>query len=88
MFPSSSIVPHFRTYQIATQDGRTVSGIIVRETAGSLHLRTPQLAEVQLRRDEIESLAPSDVSVMPQGLEKQLTRQELSDLLEYLYRLR
>jgi hypothetical protein len=40
--------------------------------------------EESLSKDEIEELAPSTTSLMPQGLEKDLSRQDLADLLAFL----
>jgi putative heme-binding domain-containing protein len=85
VFPSSSIIPDFRSYVVVTKDGRTVTGMIVRESAEEVFLRTTQLAEIRIARKDIEEMTPSPVSIMPQGLEKTLSRQELSDLLEFLY---
>ena len=85
VFPSSSIVPDYRQYVITTRKGRTVTGMIVRETADAIHLRASDLAEVRLARGEVEALAPSPVSLMPEGLERTMSRQELSDLLEFLH---
>ena len=39
---------------------------------------------VRILKEDIESLAPGRVSVMPAGLDKQLTPQELADLMEFL----
>ncbi|MGE5194611.1 MAG: PVC-type heme-binding CxxCH protein [Deltaproteobacteria bacterium] len=88
VFPSSTIVPEFRSYSIVTRDGKTASGMIVAETTDAIYLRTSQLAEIRLARKEIEEIAPSNVSIMPQGLEKTMTDQEFADLLEYLYQRR
>ena len=88
VFPSSSVVPHFRSYQVATTDGRIVSGLILRQNSASISLVTPQLAELHLARDEVAEMSPSDLSLMPQGLEKVLPRQDLRDLLEFLFQQR
>jgi putative membrane-bound dehydrogenase-like protein len=88
VFPSSTIVPEFRSYAIVTRDGKTASGMIVAETTDAVYLRTSQLAEIRLARKDIEEIAPSNVSIMPQGLEKTMTDQEFADLLEYLYQRR
>jgi putative heme-binding domain-containing protein len=88
VFPSSSIVPEFRSYVVATRDGRVHTGMIARETSDEIYLRTAQLAEVRVARQDVEAMTPSPVSVMPEGLEKALSRQELSDLLEFLYHQR
>lgn len=88
VFPNLTITPEFRTYQVQTKAGRAIDGLIVRETSEALFLRTAQLAEIRIARKDVEELAPSDVSLMPEGLDRTMTRQELRDLLEYLYRLK
>ncbi|HEY2252186.1 MAG TPA: HEAT repeat domain-containing protein, partial [Planctomycetaceae bacterium] len=88
VFPSSTIVPEFRSFSIVTRDGRTNTGMIVAETSDALYLRTSQLAEIRISRQEVEEIAPSSISIMPQGLEKTMTDQEFADLLEYLYQRR
>ncbi|MCI0464120.1 MAG: HEAT repeat domain-containing protein, partial [Gemmataceae bacterium] len=88
VFPSSTVVPQFRSYIVATKDGRAVTGMMVRESAEAIYLRTAQLAEIRLARKDVEEMTPSPVSIMPEGLDKAMTRQELSDLLEFLYQQR
>ncbi len=53
-------------------------------TLWRIHLRTPDLAEVRIARNDLEEMEPSNVSLMPDGLEKILSWQELCDLLEFL----
>ncbi len=84
VFPSSTIALGFKTYTIATSEGRVHSGIIVRETSDAVYLRTAQLAEIRIPRDDVEEMRPSDVSIMPEGLDKSMSSQDLSDLLEFL----
>ncbi|HMF20427.1 MAG TPA: HEAT repeat domain-containing protein, partial [Gemmataceae bacterium] len=84
VYPSSSIVPEFRTYIVNTRAGTQVTGMIVRESSEAIYLRTPQLAEIRLARDNVEVMRPSPISLMPDGLEKTMTPQELRDLLEFL----
>ncbi len=88
VYPSSAIIPDFRSYLVATKDGRSVTGMIARESAEALFLRTADLAEIRIPRKDVDELAPSRTSLMPEGLEKVLSRQELSDLLEFLYHQR
>jgi hypothetical protein len=40
--------------------------------------------EERVSRDQIESIAPSTISLMPAGLEQQLTVQEIADLLAFM----
>ena len=88
IFPSSSIALGYKPYSITTDEGRVHTGVIVRETSDALYLRTAQLAEIRLPRVSVEDIRPSDVSIMPQGLEKSMSAQELADLLEFLYSCR
>jgi putative heme-binding domain-containing protein len=85
VFPSSSIVPEYRQYVITTKKGTSITGMIVRESADAIYLRTSDLAEIRVARSQVEEMTPSKVSLMPEGLEKTMSRQELSDLLEFLY---
>ena len=84
LFPGFVVVPEFRAYTIATVAGKTVTGLIVRETAAAIDLRTADLAEIRIPRGEIEAIEPAAISLMPDGLEKVMSRQDLGDLLEFL----
>ncbi|HAY78261.1 MAG TPA: hypothetical protein DCY79_00480 [Planctomycetaceae bacterium] len=84
LFPSVSFARGFETVAIATEEGQVLSGMITHETATHLSIRTTDQRELRLARNEVESLRPGDVSVMPQGLAKTLTEAQLSDLLAYL----
>jgi putative heme-binding domain-containing protein len=88
LFPAASIARGFESQVIRTTDGRTLTGLVVRETAESVFLRTSDQREVRLRRSDIEAQKPSDQSIMPAGLENTMTRQELADLVAYLRSLR
>jgi putative heme-binding domain-containing protein len=77
-------VPEFRAYSVVTASGKIVTGLIVRESAEAIDLRTADLAEVRIARNDIETIEPASVSLMPDGLEKAMSRQDLADLLEFL----
>lgn len=88
VFPSSSFARGFEPYVVETKAGKTHNGIIARESADSLVLVNADRHEVRVPRSDIESLTPARVSIMPQGLDAQLSRQELRDLMAYLQSLR
>jgi putative heme-binding domain-containing protein len=69
---------------VETTDGRTLSGIIVAETASGITLRQPLGVEETLLRERIARIDADDLSLMPQELEKSMTLQELADLLAWL----
>jgi putative heme-binding domain-containing protein len=88
VFPSSTVVPDYRTYVIATTRGKVFTGMIVRETSNAIYLRTTQLAEIRIPQENVEAMSPSNVSIMPKGLEKTMTPQEFSDLIDFLFQRR
>jgi len=88
VIPSSSIARGFENFTVQTKAGKAHTGVIRRETADAVHLVTPERVELRLARRDIEALEPSRESVMPQGLEATMSRQELGDLIAYLRSLR
>lgn len=84
IFPSLTIAPDYRSFKVTMKDGKAVEGMINGESPDFLLLRTTDLAQIRIARSNIEDLTPSTVSLMPDGLEKTMTRQELRNLLEFL----
>lgn len=87
-FPSATFAREFRPYVIATQQGKVYTGVIGRQTADAIHLRTADLAEIRIPRGDIEEMRESNTSIMPKGLDTSLTADELRDLMGYLQTLR
>jgi putative heme-binding domain-containing protein len=88
VLPSASIVRGYEPYVITTRDGRVYSGIIVRETPDAVYLVNADRTEMRIARSAVDSLERSRVSIMPQGLEAQLSREDLANLIAYLQTLR
>ena len=84
LIPEYEITPGFGAYMIETSDGRIEAGLLVGETANQVTLRAALGREETILRSDIESLALSKLSLMPQELEKTMSRQDLADLLSYL----
>lgn len=82
--PSASFARGYRSYLVVTDAGRIYTGVISRESTDTVYLRTADLSEVRIARDEIEVMKESPTSIMPKGLEQRLTQQEIRDLLAYL----
>jgi putative heme-binding domain-containing protein len=82
--PGVTVTPEYRTVAIAIRDGRVASGLVVRDGPESITLRTTDLSEIRIRRVDVEAINPATGSLMPDGLETIMTRQELCDLLEFL----
>ena len=88
VFPSSTIAQGFEPYTIITTEGRVISGTMARQTADIVVLRDSSGAETRMRREQIEELSRQSTSMMPEGMERLLTHEELRDLLAYLQSLR
>jgi putative heme-binding domain-containing protein len=82
MFPSASIARGFEPFVVETTDGNVYAGTLAGESGDAIHLKTP--AEVTIPRSRVKSFRPDRVSIMPQGLDAQLSKQELADLLAFL----
>lgn len=88
IFPSATFAREFRPYVVVTDSGKVQTGIISRQTADAVHLRTADLAEIRIPRSAIEEMKESNTSIMPKGLDTALSSQELRDLLAYLRQLK
>jgi putative membrane-bound dehydrogenase-like protein len=88
VFPSASFARGYEPYLIQTRAGKQFTGIIARDTADAVYLRTAERAEIRVARGEIESISRGRVSIMPQGLDAQLSRRELTDLMAFLKSLK
>ena len=78
--PSASFARGYEAFVAATASGETYTGVITRETPDAVYLFSTDRVETRISRDELEALAQSPVSIMPEGMEAQLSRQELADL--------
>ncbi|MBP7142332.1 MAG: c-type cytochrome [Opitutaceae bacterium] len=84
LVPNYEVYPGYQAVSIATPDGRMLSGRILTETDASLTLRTAFGTDEVVMRSSILSLNASSLSLMPDGLEQSMTRDELADLIAYL----
>jgi putative heme-binding domain-containing protein len=82
--PSREVDPRYVNYVVMTSKGQTYTGLIAAETAASITLRRGEAAEDTLLRSQIEQIQATSQSVMPDGLESQLSRHDLAHLIAYL----
>jgi putative membrane-bound dehydrogenase-like protein len=82
--PSREVDPRYLNYVVTTKKGQTITGLIAAETSSSLTLRRGEGAEDTILRSQIDSIEATAKSVMPEGLELQLSRQDVADLIAYL----
>jgi putative heme-binding domain-containing protein len=82
--PSRVIDNNYVNYVVKTKGGAVLSGFIASQTASSLTLRRGQGQEDVVLRQDIEEMKSSGVSLMPDGLEKNVSVEGMADLLAFL----
>ena len=86
--PNREAQPNFTAYTVVTTSGTLHTGIIAAETATSITLRRAEGKEDVILRSNIDALTSSGQSLMPVGLEKEITSPEMADLLAFMKSVR
>jgi putative heme-binding domain-containing protein len=81
--PSYAINPDHITHLIETTDGRVFTGV-VRTVGNELHIGDSQGKITRVRKADVESMQPTPVSTMPEGLPQLLGPDRMRDLLTFL----
>jgi putative heme-binding domain-containing protein len=86
LWPSKVISDQYKAEMFQLKDGKVVSGVIVRENANSVFLRTADNPDRPLAvpKAEIADRAESTVSLMPAGLLDGYTQTDISNLLAFV----
>ena len=82
--PSAAVEARYLTYIALTVDGRVQNGLLSTETGSSITLLSNEGKRATILRSEIEELRASGKSLMPEGLEKDLSAQDIADLIALL----
>ncbi|MDP6444625.1 MAG: PQQ-dependent sugar dehydrogenase [Pirellulaceae bacterium] len=82
--PSRFMEPKYVPYLLETADGRVLSGLLEKQTKEEVVLRDAKDKLHRLPADEVELLVRQQKSLMPELLLRDLTKQEVADLLAYL----
>ncbi len=82
--PNFYVPPQYVQYVAVDRNGRTYTGILADQTSTSISLKREKEAVDTLLRSNIEELSSTGKSLMPEGLEKKLSQQDMADLIAYL----
>jgi len=82
--PNREVATNYLNYMVLTADGRSLSGLIAEETAGAVTLKRAEGAADVVARNQIEEIASTGLSLMPEGLEEGLDPQAFADLIAYI----
>ena len=84
VFPSASFARGYEPVSVTTTDGNSVHGVLRSESSTEVVVLTADNREVRMARQQVDTVRPGTISLMPQGLEAQISRGELADLLAFL----
>src|SRR5262249_21118807 len=82
--PNQYVLPNYIEYVVVDKRGRTYTGIIAAQTATSVTLQREKGVGETILRSDIEEMTSTGRSLMPEGLEKNISKQEMADLVRFL----
>ena len=82
--PNRQVTSDYVAYTLVTRQGEVLTGLIASETAASVTLRRAEGAQDVVLRAQIEELRGTGRSLMPEGLEQNLSEDNVADLLAFL----
>ncbi|MHC5540663.1 PVC-type heme-binding CxxCH protein, partial [Singulisphaera rosea] len=82
--PSRNVDQAFRVTNLALNDGRIVTGLLLKEEGAVYVLADAQGKEVRIPKDQVEERTVSQLSPMPANFVDQIPESEFYDLLAYL----
>jgi putative heme-binding domain-containing protein len=86
LWPSKVISDQYQAEMFELNDGKIVSGLIVRESAAAILVRTADAPDkpVAVPKAQIANRAQSTVSLMPEGLVDTLSQKQIADMLAFM----
>jgi len=82
--PNSEVLAGFENFVVETRNFETFSGIIVAENESTVTIRGAMGVENTINREDIESMSSASLSLMPEELEKVMSKQQMRDLIGFL----
>lgn len=83
MYPNASFAREYETYQVETKTN-TYTGVIAEQLSDAIILTIGPGPGIRIPRTDIVSIEPDHVSMMPPGLDQQLSVAEMADLIAFL----
>jgi putative heme-binding domain-containing protein len=82
--PSKEIKEGFQTYKLTTTGEQVIQGLKIKEDAREVVIRDANGRDTRVAREDIASLMPSKLSLMPDNVVSQITYDQFIDLLAFL----
>src|SRR6185437_12592595 len=82
--PNRSVEGNYRQYSVTTKAGRVFVGLLASETKTAIELVDTEAKRHVILREDIEEMLASNRTIMPEGFEKQLSKDDIVNVLEFL----
>jgi putative heme-binding domain-containing protein len=82
--PNREVSPDGTEYAVTLSDGRVLTGLLAADSEAGLTLRRAQGVEETVPRSQIEEVSGTGRSLMPEGLERTVSPQDMADLIAFL----
>ncbi|MEO1997970.1 MAG: c-type cytochrome, partial [Planctomycetaceae bacterium] len=82
--PNRAVEAKFLSFTAVTDAGKTYAGMLLTETGTSLTLIGSDGKPHTIRRAELDTLSGSNRSLMPEGFEKDISKQDLADVIRFV----
>ena len=84
LLPSESISESYESYIVELNSGGLEEGVLSVQSSGTVILLREGGEEVVIPQSDIRSVRLSQVSAMPADLEKELTPEDMADLIYFI----
>jgi putative heme-binding domain-containing protein len=88
LFPSAGISHNYENWMVLKTAGTIITGIMLGETESEIQLKDEKGIKHVISMDDVDEKKKQRLSLMPADLHKEMTEQELVDLVEYLMTLK
>jgi len=82
--PNAAVEARYVNYTATTKNGLVQSGLLASESGGSITLIAPDGKQHVIARADLDNLTSTGISVMPEGLERDISMAQMADLIAFL----
>lgn len=82
--PNKAIDNNFVSYTVVTTDGLTLVGLLASDTPAGVTLKLPEGKTTTILKKDIEEIASNGLSLMPEGVEKNIPYQDMADVISFV----
>ena len=88
LIPNKSIAQQYESYVVELASGEVLDGVIGEQTPTTITIRQEEGTERAVYRSSIRNFYLAELSAMPEDIDKQVSVQQMADLLRFIKRSR